>query len=129
VGFKVKPVFRAEDTDGDPLDYQLEPPQPPPLWEVAEAWGIQVRYLPQEREGVLGYIRSGSTGAEIGLHTHDAQVFAHELAHAAHQRVKGELKGGQHWDQEVAAELTAATLCRLLQTEPNEGAGSSAIFG
>lgn len=121
-GFKVKPVFRAEDTEGAPLDYQLEPSEPPPLWEVAEAWGVQVRYLPQTVEGVYGYHRSGGLRIEIGLHTHDTQVFCHELAHEAHSRVRGSLKGGQHWDQEIVAELTAATLCRLLGTQPNEGA-------
>ena len=121
MGFKACPVFRVEDTEGEPLGYHLEPPTPPPLIEVAHAWGIEVRYLPQGQPGVLGYNRVGGTTSEIGLHTHDAQVFAHELAHAAHARVKGPLQGGQHWDQEIVAELTAATLCRMLGTEPDEG--------
>ncbi len=48
VGFKCAPVFAAEDTDGEPLAEQpdLEPPQAPPLAEVAEAWNICVDYLP-----------------------------------------------------------------------------------
>jgi antirestriction protein ArdC len=123
VGFRACPVFRAEDTDGEPLGYQLDPPQPPPLLEVARAWGIEVRYLPQQRAGVLGYHRSGGRdgSVEIGLHTHQVQTFAHELAHAAHARVRGKLQGGQHWDQEIVAELTAATLCRMLGADPDEG--------
>ena len=120
-GFKACPVFRVEDTEGKPIDYALEPAHPPPLSEVAQAWGIEVRYLPTTRPGVYGYHRAGSDRTEIGLHTHDVQVFAHELAHAAHARVRGGLKGGQHWDQEVVAELTAATLCRMYEAEPNEG--------
>ena len=120
VGFKACPVFRKEDTEGEPINYELEPAQPPPLLDVAHAWGIKVRYLPTVQPGVYGYHRAGGGYTEIGLHTHDVQVFAHELAHAAHARVRGSLKGGQHWDQEVVAELTAATLCRVYETEPNE---------
>jgi hypothetical protein len=44
-GFRAVPVFRVEDTEGEPLNYPpLEPPQPPPLAEVAEAWGLAVSY-------------------------------------------------------------------------------------
>lgn len=121
VGFKTKPVFRAQDTEGRPLGYHLEPPAPPPLIEVAKAWGIEVRYLPPDRPGVLGYHRASGKEIEIGLHTHDVQVFAHELAHAAHARVCESLQGGQRWDQEIVAELTAATLCRMMQADSDEG--------
>ena len=50
---------------------------------------------------------------KILLGTHDIQVFFHELAHAAHHRIAGTLKGGQVPSQEIVAELTAATLANL----------------
>ncbi len=55
------------------------------------------------------------------LATHEAQVFFHELAHAAHHRIGGKLKAGQVPSQEIIAELTAATLSRLYCPEANLG--------
>ncbi len=57
----------------------------------------------------------------IILATHEAQVFFHELAHAAHDRIAGKLKGGQVPSQEIIAELTAATLSNLYCPEANLG--------
>lgn len=118
VGFRTVPVFRLEDTDGKPLP-GCDPPQSPPLKAVAQDWGVQVRYLPFQG-GPYGYFRPGAQ--EIGLATHDEQVFFHELAHAAHARVSGKLKPGQHWQQEVVAELSAVVLMRLYGRRSNEGA-------
>ncbi len=48
------------------------------------------------------------------MNTHDASTFFHELAHAVHHTIKpGGLKGGQHADQEIVAEVVAATLCEM----------------
>jgi hypothetical protein len=52
-------------------------------------------------------------GTRIRLGTHDAQIFFHELAHAAHARIEGRLKGGQDAGQEMVAEFTAAVLMHL----------------
>jgi hypothetical protein len=41
-GFFAIPIFRAEDTDGEPLPY--EPATPPPLADVAEQFGLSVSY-------------------------------------------------------------------------------------
>ncbi len=51
---------------------------------------------------------------EIALATKEESVFFHELAHAAHQRLLGELKRGQDFRQEVVAELGAAVLCKIV---------------
>ena len=119
VGFRCCPVFRIEDTDGDPVGYpDLEPPEPPPLYEVAQRWGLEVTYLPGN-EAAYGYY-SPSAG-RIGLCTHDVSTFFHKLAHAAHHRVKGTIKSGQEWRQEVTAELTAAALMHLYGERPNDG--------
>lgn len=119
-GFRCVPIFRIEDTDGDPIDYpKLEPPTPPPLIEVADAWGISVKYLPGN-ERYWGYYSTNEK--RIGLCTHDEQVFFHELAHAAHEKVRGKLKARQDWQQEIVAELTATTLMHLYSKRPNAGA-------
>ncbi|MFC1652699.1 M48 family peptidase [Planctomycetota bacterium] len=116
MGFFAIPVFRAEDTNGEPLPY--EPPSPPPLADVAEAFGLSVSYQ-TFANGYYGYYQSGSK--KIVLATHMAQVFFHELAHAAHHRVEGHLQGGQVPSQEIIAELTAATLAQLYTPEANLG--------
>lgn len=108
-GFVPVPVFRVEDTDGEPLDYeQLELPSLP-LLEVAQAWGIDTKPV----SGGLNFYGRFSPGRnEIVLASPEECVFFHELAHAAHNRFKP-LKGGQHWNQEIVAELAAAVLCHL----------------
>lgn len=112
VGFRGIPVFRFEDTEGEPIvvpDYT--PPILPPLAEVAGAWGIPVRYGPGEegRSRFWGYY---APGGEICLLTHGEKVFFHELAHAAHDRITP-LRGGQDAGQEIVAETAAAVLCLL----------------
>ena len=115
-GFHAIAVFRAEDTDGEPLPY--EPATPPPLVDVAEEFGLSVSYQTFASK-YYGYYQGGSK--RIVLATHSAQVFFHELAHAAHERVEGNLKGGQVPSQEIIAELTAATLAQMYCPEANLG--------
>jgi len=110
VGFRAIPVFRLEDTEGEPVEYpDYSPPELPLLWEVAERLAVPVRYLPN------GGAERGSyslTRGEIVLATHDVDTFFHELAHAAHASFEP-LRGGQNPRQEIIAETAAAVLCRL----------------
>ena len=116
VGFYSIPIFRVEDTDGEALPY--EPTTPPPLSDVAERLGLTVSY--QTFAGrYYGYYRGDSK--KIVLASHDFKVFFHELAHAAHHRISGNLKGGQIPSQEIIAELTAATLSSLYCPDANLG--------
>ena len=111
VGFLAIPVFRVEDTEGKPLDYQkIELPELP-LMEVAKEWGISVRAIPGNYR-YFGYFSQDRR--EIALATEEECVFFHELVHAAHQRVLGELKRGQDWKQEIVAELGAAVLSKVV---------------
>jgi len=114
VGFHTIPMFRFEDTDGEPLvrpDYT-----PPVLHDVAQAWKVPVTWLPFEGR-YRGYHARGGDGERIGLCTHDARTLFHELAHAAHLRVMEaagrQMQGGQDSKQEVVAGTCAAALCRL----------------
>jgi hypothetical protein len=112
VGFRAIPVFAYQDTEarnGQALDYA--PRELPPLLEVARRLGVKVSYAPT-KPGRLGNCKTD--GSRITLGSEDPAVFFHELAHAAHKRVRGQaLRGGQDAHQETAAELAAAALMHL----------------
>ena len=116
IGFFSIPIFRAEDTNGEPLPY--EPASPPPLADVADRFGLSVSYQASAGNYYGCYQKKSK---RIILASHEAQVFFHELAHAAHHRIVGKLKGGQVPSQEIIAELTAATLSNLYCSEANLG--------
>lgn len=119
-GFRSVPVFRVEDTDGEPLPEPAAPPEPPPLSDVAEAWGIPVRY---EFSGSGYYGAYDTKKREIGLATHEEQTFFHELAHAAQYRITPEQRSQAQRDRdEISAELAACVLMRVYGRKgPNEG--------
>lgn len=110
IGFAPIPVFAASCTDGDENLPTYEPVEYPPLLGVAKKFGIAVEYAPISPDK-LGDCQSD--GRKIRLGTHDTAVFFHELAHAIHARIDGELKQGQHKTQETVAEFTSAVLMDL----------------
>ena len=121
-GFKCSPVFRYEDTTGEELDYrQIELPALP-LMERAQEWGIAVKAVPGNYR-YYGYYSQDRR--EIGLATRDECVFFHELAHSAHEKVKGTLKSGQDPFQEIVAELSAQALCKIVGKESRDTLGNS----
>lgn len=122
-GFIAIPVFKVEDTDGDQLEYQnLELPNLP-LLDVAKSWGIDIAPVAFQGDW-FGCYRPGAL-EQIRIATPSEKTFFHELSHAAHKRIKGELKNGQDWKQEVVAELSAQTLCYLVGTDPQVTIGNS----
>ena len=122
LGFGTRPVFRVEDTEGQPLDYQnIEVPELP-LLKRAEQWGISVKAIPGNYK-YYGYYASNRN--EIALTAPEECVFFHELAHAAHHKYKGPLKNGQDPLQEIVAELSAQALCRIVGKQPNNTLGNS----
>ena len=125
IGFKGVPVFRAEDTEGDPINYPKHELPAHPLSEVAEAWGIDIKTA-----GFAGHAYGWTDGkGNITLCTPNERTFFHELGHCADARTH-KLKGGQDAVQEIVAELTAATLARLVGREmPNDGRSKSYIQG
>lgn len=110
-GFKSVAVFRAEDTDGQPLDHQTHQLPELPLMERAQEWGVNVKAVPGNYQ-YYGFF--SQTRNEIGLATPDECVFMHEMVHCAESRLLGELKPGQDPLQEIVAELGAHALCRLV---------------
>lgn len=114
-GFRGVPVFRYEDTEGEPLDYeQIKPPELP-LRDVAEKWGINIQLIPGNLTDYYGcYIPNQS---KIKLASPEECVFFHELSHAAHGKIE-HIECGQDWRQEVIAELAASALCCLVGKRP-----------
>ena len=117
-GFKGISVYRYEDTEGKPLPViNFKPPEPPPLLEVAQYWGLNVKWAAKLSD-YYGYFAEDKK--EIVLQSHDWQVFFHELSHAAHAKFR-KLNGGQHPEQEIVAEFSAAILCRLYGVSEGDG--------
>jgi len=124
-GFMARPVFREEDTEGEPLDYEkIELPELP-LMERAREWGISVKAIPGDYR-YYGYFAYDKR--EIALATPEEKTFFHELAHAGHERIKGKLAPGQDPFQEIIAELSAQTLCRLVGKSGEKHFGNSARY-
>jgi antirestriction protein ArdC len=120
--FKAVPVFRVEDTEGEPLDYQnIEIPDLP-LLDRARDWGIDVKAVPGNHR-YYGYFAPDRK--EIALATEDELVFFHELAHAADYIIKGNLKPGQDVLQEITAELSAQALARITGKSTQDTTGNS----
>lgn len=109
-GFKSIAVFPLGATKGDPLpEFDYTPRELPPLLDVAKRLGTNVTWVPT----LVNLGSSKTDGSEIKLGSHSPAVFFHELAHAAHAKLDGKLKGGQDSHQEAVAEFTATVLMQL----------------
>lgn len=122
VSFVAGSVFRVEDTEGEPLDYQqLELPDLP-LLDKAKEWGISVEAIPGNYDH-FGYY--SSEDKKIGLATPEESTFFHELTHIADEKVSGSLVKGQDPLQEVVAELGALALCHIVGKDGSKHIGKS----
>ena len=83
LGFLPVPVFRHEDTNGEPLAARevYKPEMFPPFWDVAEKMGIKTTYAPMTGKYLGRYSMNTNS---IKLCAHDTIVYFHELAHAVH---------------------------------------------
>ena len=109
-GFRPLPVFRYEDTEGEPLpDYDYSPKTYPPFFDVAEKLGISVEYRLM-RANFLG--RYSPNTANIQLCSQDTHVYYHELAHAIHNTFV-DLKTYDTDKAEIVAEFSSCVLCEL----------------
>ncbi len=110
-GFLVKPVFRLEDTEGDPVQYSQPILPDLPLIEKAREWGISVKAIPGNYR-YYGYFSESRN--EIALASKEEAIFFHEVSHAAHARLYGSNKSRPEWINEIVAELSAAVLCQVV---------------
>lgn len=109
VGFTTLGLYAIENTYGKPIEDPNQDLKLPEMHEVAKAWGITVRY--ERLAGEWGHF--SQMKKEIVLGTEDQSTYFHELAHAAHQKIDGKLKGGQDPEQEAIAQLSACVLSRM----------------
>ncbi len=124
-GFKGVPVFRVEDTTGEPVvTPEYQPVEMPPLMDVAQRFGVDVSYAPFVGDAYGAYYPGLD---RITLYTQDEGVFFHELAHAAHARVE-KLVGGQNPRQEIVAETVASVLCVMYGFECNGYLGQAKAY-
>ncbi len=126
IGFSTVPVFAASTTEGSCQLAAYIPVKYPPLYQVAQKMGISVEYVPVSSDK-LGDCQID--GSKIRLGSHDTRIFFHELAHAIHAKIDGELKPGQQQTQETVAEFTAAVLMDLYGFEDTTGNAWNYISG
>ena len=104
--FKLMPVFRAEDTEGEPLDYEIRlkefDPESLPLIEVARQIGIDVQ--PALTGNAGGWYGDG----KIAMGSNSHRTFLHELSHAVDGILPG--KSSDRDLNEVIAELSSIFL-------------------
>jgi antirestriction protein ArdC len=125
IGFLTIPVFKVEQTEGKPVQYEKLVLPNLPLLAKALEWHIDVIPVSAHGEwrGAYSYNELGIEN--IKLATPHEKTFFHELSHAAHKRVLGELKKCQDPKQEIVAELAAQTLSQLVGIETESSLGNS----
>lgn len=124
-GFRLSSVFADIDTEGEQPLADYTPKAPPPLAEIAAKLGIDVKYLPM----IKGLGDCTPNGRQIRLGTDDVKVFFHELSHAAHSKIDGNLIGGQQVGQETIAEFTALVLMDMYGLGDRSGDAWNYISG
>ena len=123
-GFKSAAVFGLSQTDGEPLP----PPDPAvaewidslPLVDVAKSWELTVEAYNGRNGAALGKYRHGR-GIVLGVE--NLSTWAHEMIHAADDRLGQLTERGQHWRSETVAELGGATLLSVLGHDHNADLG------
>ena len=124
-GFKSIPVFALESTEvfdselweiAGGVDMEEENRLASlPLRDVAEAWGLNVTSYSGKNSGYAGYYRHGET---IALGVENLSTWAHELVHAADDRLNTLTKcHGQNAGNEIVAELGGAALLKIMGFE------------
>lgn len=110
-GFRAIPVFRVEDTDGEPLpeedfaNYRI----PVEFERIVGELGLQI--TAGEFEGdAYGWYAPGFNAMKIM--SPDVEVFLHELSHAVDDKLNG--NEGSPSEKEFVAELSAGILGGLL---------------
>ena len=109
-GFRWIPVFRIEDTLGQPVasaDYT--PKILPPLFDVAATLGASVKWQPFDGKA-LGKYRPSSK--EIVLSDQTALTYYHELMHHLDSQIEP-IRPGRLAEAELVAEFGGSVLCAM----------------
>lgn len=124
VGFRTAAVFAVESTDGKELpkidDEITHWINALPLVDVARTWGLNIEAFNGRDGKALGHYYRDQA---IGLGVKNLSTWAHELLHAADNRLGNLKEKGQHWRSETVAELGGAILleCLGLNAESDRG--------
>ena len=113
-GFKHAIVFGLGQTDGKPLEVDRKAQQfieTLPLIDVAKSWGLSVQTYNGRSGAALGRYRRGQS---IALGVENVATWAHELLHAADDRLGNLRELGQHWRSETVAELGGSILLHCI---------------
>ncbi len=118
-GFRGVPVFDVSQTEGEPLPAAIDADtaawlQNLPLRDVAESWGLSIDAINGCAGRALGWYRHKQA---IALGVKNLSTWAHELVHAADDRLGQLTERGQHWRSETVAELGGAILLCILGNE------------
>ena len=122
-GFKHQTVFGKAQTDGEPLQADVEAErfiEALPLVDVARSWGLSVNTFNGKGARAMGWYRHHQA---IALGVENLSTWAHELCHAADDRLGNLNERGQHWRSEIVAELGGAILldCMGLKHDADTG--------
>ena len=123
VGFRSCVVFGYEQTDGQPLpdrESDRRVLDSLPLIDVAKSWGLTVKTFQGDRGKPSGWFKPGKA---IAVGVENLSTWAHELTHAADDRLGNRTERGQHWRSEIVAELGGAILLQCLGHEVAADAG------
>jgi len=130
IGFAPVAVFAASNTEGEDLVYPGVEIPDLPLLDVAEAWGIDVMAQPFVGKFYGSFRRRMIDDGDqrIILCSPDAEVFYHEICHASHLKVRGDLKPGQDPIQEIVAELGSEVLRRIMGSDKDTSGNTFAYI-
>lgn len=123
-GFKSAAVFGLDQTDGEPIpDADPEAEnwlQSLPLLDVAQEWGLSVESYNGRQGAAQGRYMHGSG---IALGVENLSTWAHELIHAADDRLGSLSAFERKWRKETVAELGGAVLLCCLGQEHDADLG------
>ena len=123
-GFKHVCVFGLSQTEGAELpagDPEAERwIEQLPLLDVARDWSLTVATYNGQATGAQGWYKRGQS---IALGVENLSTWAHELLHAADDRLSVLTERGQHWRSETVAELGGAILLECLGHESDADRG------
>jgi hypothetical protein len=121
-GFKSVPVFGIEQTEGAelPKTESSDFVDSLPFIEVARKWGLNVEIFNGRAGGKLGFYGRGQV---IALGVENLSTWAHELMHAADDKLGNLKERGQHYRSEVVAEFGGSVLLHMLGLEHDADKG------
>ena len=125
-GFKVVQVYGLEQTEGKPLENAQDVNEflsDLPFLNVAREWGIEIQAYNGNEHGARGYYAPLS--GDIALGVKNLSTWAHELAHAADDKLGNLKKEKSRAIGEVVAEFAGAVMLKCIGREEEADLGGA----